>query len=256
MRDPKLVRQYRELDVALASFQDKLGGSRRGEASLFIPTKANQRLMQSELDALLARQQILQAPDEVFSIVKDHMADFLDALQLSLNDAFSAPSSRVTSFGRIYSGIRNDARPAAQRKAFMISRFGQIAAFFAAVEDMFPEIETAELGALHSRTLTACSVMQIDKPTIPTTYQDLCECELADLLAQMESFETETIANWLSKLEAEIATRGEMPKEAVRSESDTALIDREVYRKALDAHGVDLDYMLTWYEADVEKTRA
>ena len=256
MKDPKLVRQYRVLDVDLANYQDKLGGSRRNEASLFIPTKANQRLMQSELDALLVRQQELPAPDEVFSIIKDHMGDFINGLQLSLNDAFSAPSSRIAAMGRVFSGMRNDTRPALERKTHMENRFGQFAAFFEAVIELLPELPTAELNALHSRTATACTVLEIDKPNVPTILEDLSAADLSELQQHMEAFQKDTVGGWIAKLEETIAARGEVASQAVRSETDTAMIDAAVYRKALEAHGVDLDYMLSWYEADVEKTRS
>jgi len=256
MRDPKLVRKYRELDRDIAIFDDKLSGSGSYETKLFIPTRANRMMMQSELDALIARQKGLEAPDEVFSIIKDHMSDFLDSLHSNLNNLYSAPSGRILpslSFS-IIDLIRRDTRPEEMRLKILEIRMQQCELMLTALFEWLDELNVGELNQFLSRMVYMNDSFKIEQSDIHLFIRHRSESDLKAFSDKMQDL-INTINNRINELEKMIAEKGETPKLTQRNENEVIPQDIEAYRKALKAHDVDLDEILTWHEAEVEKTR-
>jgi len=256
MKDPKLVRKYRVLDQDIAAFADKLYGGGAYETQLYTPTLANRRMMQADLDALVDRRQILDAPDEVFSIVKTQIGDYLEGLQFDLDSMYKAPLA-VRGFGgfSVSHLLRKDTRPAATRKKVMETRMAQQELQFVAMFEWLPELPADALNHMLSRMKSTREVIGYEISDVHLFMKQLSADELKELLDKMQFFSDETLGKWMSKLEALIVEKGGAAKTEQRAEGDTIPLDVEGYRLALEAHGVNLDEMLGWYEAEVEKTR-
>ena len=256
MKDSKLVRKYRVLDRDIAAFADKLHGSKAYEMRLYIPTLANRRMMQADLDALVARRQMLDAPDEVFGIVKDHMGDFLEGLQLDLDNVYEAPLT-VRGFGgfSISHLFRKDTRPDKVRKKIMETRMIQQDLQFAAMFEWLPNLSADVLNQMLGRISGTREVVGYEIEDAHMFMEQLGEKELKELLDKMHSYSEDILSKWAAKIENLIAEKGGVAKGTQREEGDSIPLDIEGYRTALDAHGVDLDEILSWYEAEVEKTR-
>ena len=257
MKDPKLVRQYRLLDKDIALFDDKLHGLKTCETILFIPTPQNRTLMQGELDNLFKRQQALAVPDEVFSIMKDHLSDFLDGLQLDLNNWYNVPSARIISTeSRTFTTIfRRDTRADKKRIAILETRMEQYDALFAALFVSLADKHDGELTQMLNRLNYLKTTVEIEKGDCQQFLPMSAENEVLNLKIKMQAFADNVVGKWIATVEEMIADRGGVAAVKPREESETIPADIEGYRKALLAHGVDLDDMISWYEADIEKSR-
>ena len=256
MKDPKLVRKYRVLDQDIAAFDDKLLGNNSHETKLFIPTLANRSMMQAELDALAARRQMLDAPDEVFSIIKDHIGDFLEGLQLDLDNAYEAPLTvRGFSGFSISHLFRKDTRPDTIRKEILETRMEQQEQQFAAMFEWLHELSADALNQLLGRINSSREELGYEIDEVHLFMKKLTAGELKELKDKMQSFSDNTLGNRAAKLEGIIAQKGGISKGKQLGEEDTVPADDEGYRRELESHGVNLDEILSWHEAEVEKTR-
>jgi len=256
MRDSKLVRKYRMLDRDIAYFDDKINGTGSCETKLFIPTLANRKIMQSELDVLSERRQSLEAPDEVFGILKDHMGDFIGQLQSELDNLYSAPSIRVLSaMGfSIINLLRRDTRPEAMRIGILYKRMEQTEMLLAAMFEWLEELDVNELNQLLTRMIYLHESVKTELSEAHLFLVQQNEDDYKAFTAKMQAF-IDAIDYRIGGLEEMIAGKGGTPKATQRAESDVLVQDIEAYRKALEAHDVDLDEILSWYEGEVEKTR-
>jgi len=244
------------LDQDIAAFDDKLHGINGFEAKPFIPTSANRRMMQDALDALFARQQALEAPDEVFCIIKDHYADFLEGLRLSLNSVYQSPLTRLGFGGFSISALfRKDTRPDETRKMIMEARMEQYDLQFAAMFEWLDALPVDELNGLLARINNLVEVVNIEREEAGQFMALLSEAELEELIEKMRVFVDGTLVKWTSRLKEMIAGKGGIIKTEARGENDVIPLDIEGYRQALEAQGVSLDDILSWHESEAEKTR-
>jgi len=256
MRDSKSVREYRVLDKDIAVFEDKLNGSGSFEMKLFIPTMENRAMMQSELDVLFERHRNLEASDEVFSIVKDHTGDFLEGLQSDLDNLYNAPSGRILSalgFSFI-TLIRRDTRPEPMRIKILEARMLQCETLFTAIFDLLGELHVGELNQFLSRMINLCETIKTEQEDLHLFINCRNDDDFKMLMCKVQSF-IDIINDRIDDLKIMIADKGEVPKIIQRGEGEVLPQDIDVYRNALRAHDVDLDEILSWHEAEIEKTR-
>ena len=256
MKNPKLVRKYRVLDQDIAAFEDKLLGHRSHEMKLFIPTLANRSMMQADLDALITRQQILDTPDEVFSIIKDHIGDFLEGLQLDLNNVYEAPLLvRGFSGFNISYLFRRDTRPDALRKRIMEARIEQHEQQFTAMFEWLTELSAEALNQMLGRINSLRESFGYEIDEIHLFMKQLTTEELNELKNKMHSFSDITLSKYAARLKGMIAQKGGVAKAEQLGENDTVPLNIEGYRMELESNGVNLDEILSWHKAEVEKTR-
>lgn len=81
-----LYMQYRETDRDCALLHYRLQNHKPYEKELFLPTKETMEAAWKEWKSLKERVESLEEPDQVFALVKNHLRDFLDSLEFSLQD--------------------------------------------------------------------------------------------------------------------------------------------------------------------------
>ncbi|MCL2006553.1 MAG: DUF885 domain-containing protein [Treponema sp.] len=257
MKDPKLVRKYRVLDQDIAAWDDKLTGVRSCETRAFIPTLANKKMMQADLDSLIARQKALDAPDPVFSLIKDHYGDFLEGLQQNLNNTYKSPLAPFGFSGFNFSSLlRRDTRPEPLRKEIIETRMAQYEDQLSAIFEWIGDLPVNDLNSTLTRIGFLRETIGIEKEEAPGFFVQLSKDQVKDLTDKMQSFSDNILGKWAGKLEKLIAEKGGVAKSKAREESETIPLDKDAYRAALKNHGVDLDEIISWHEAEVEKTRS
>ena len=254
MKDPKLVRKYRILDQDIAAYDDNFRGFATQSNRLFIPSQANRNIKPAKLDALKARQAALEAPDEVFGIVKTHHRDFIEGLQFNLDNRFNSPAHSIKDWGLI-GLIRRDTRPDTHRKKLVEDRISQYDEIYTAIFKWIHQLPPEEISSLLAATHEMRAIIQNEKQELDHFMKDLTPDQLKDLRGKMQAC-THNLDHWIIKLEELTAKSGTKEKAHDRGLSDTIPTNIESYRNALKEHGVDLDKILSWHEAEVAKSRS
>ena len=84
MKNTDLTNTYRELDRELAILHDQLESHRSFENILFLPTPEKIRSVCEKWNDLKTQVENLDAPDNVYRLVKHHLNDFLDSLKFTI----------------------------------------------------------------------------------------------------------------------------------------------------------------------------
>ena len=82
MKNTDLTNTYRELD----SLHDQLESHRSFENILFLPTPEKIRSVREKWNDLKTQVENLDAPDNVYRLVKHHLNDFLDSLKFTIEE--------------------------------------------------------------------------------------------------------------------------------------------------------------------------
>ena len=109
----ELYMQYRETDRDCALLHYRLQNHKPYEKELFLPTKGAMETAWKEWRSLKDRVESLEEPDQVFALVKNHLRDFLDSLEFSLQDTEKNPEGILLGFQYELQGVircdrRND----------------------------------------------------------------------------------------------------------------------------------------------------
>ena len=86
MKNTDLTNTYRELDRELAILHDQLESHRSFENILFLPTPEKIRSVREKWNDLKTQVENLDAPDNVYRLVKHHLNDFLDSLKFTIEE--------------------------------------------------------------------------------------------------------------------------------------------------------------------------
>ena len=126
MTDVQLTQLYREQDLQIALFADRLRDARRYETDLFIPTFDAKLKMEQQLKTLSAGIQQLSAPDPVYQIMQEHYRNFLTGQEKVLQTMFARPARYLNSITYTVTNLsRKDSRDAATRSSILIKRLAQ-----------------------------------------------------------------------------------------------------------------------------------
>lgn len=93
MKNTDLTNTYRELDRELAILHDQLESHRSFEKILFLPTPEKIRSVREKWNDLKTQVENLDAPDNVYRLVKHHLKDFLDSLKFTIEEKEHSPEA-------------------------------------------------------------------------------------------------------------------------------------------------------------------
>lgn len=250
-----LTMQYRQLDKACALLHDQIKGLRSFERELFLPTAANKLQFNQKIAILIAQGSALDAPDEVFAMMKEQILNFLTALSLHLQSDYDRPMIHIDNLTRtLFILARQDSRDAAVRAALLQEKFAMADDLWLAIEDNLGTVSPLYLQELISMLETLKRSFAFERTTLAETFaglapdqlQAVSQC-LADLLSKSEG--------WIAAAEQSMAQKGAAPQKET-AEEDIIKLDETYYRHYLETElGVDLDDILAWHQEEVIKTR-
>jgi hypothetical protein len=258
MKDSRVVRKYRLLDRDIALLAHKFYGSWNYEKNPFVLSSGNIRTMQAELDTLKSRVDCIETADPVFSLLRGHFHDFVDSLQTDLNKACEDPGRVVRNFGEsFYHAICGDYRPDQVRSEIFLAVIGAFDSIWhEGILPMLSGFDADKLqrllsGLKHAEELAGCT-----KEKFRDSLKALPEERIGVLFT-----ETERLIGKLRSVTEEVRKRiektGAMPKTGQKADNECLKLDRDEYRSSLKNNvGVNLDELLEWHEAEVEKTRS
>lgn len=255
MRDKKLILTYRRLDADIARFDDIVNGG-DSVTDLFIPWPSARPQAESQLEALAARCAGLPVPDGVFGLVQAHMTDFLQALGANLRDKFTRPAALIRRFMWWYESLYNpdkNSRSEAVRAEKAIARLSQSPEMFEAISQWLDTVSADNL-------LEALAVCKNLAPTFEGYAQKaaqhfpgIAHQRQAELGARLQAFADQCKA-MQGQLE-DLLKSADIPSDT--NEDSILKVDPQVYTdRLLNEHGVILQELLDWHEAEIEKTRA
>lgn len=249
-----LTGAYRRLDAACGRQHDQLRSSREFEHQLFMPTADNRAMADQSYAQLLAEAVALPTPDGVYRILRSHLIDFIEAQRSTLQSTFEHPASYLSSLTNFLTYMGNkDSRGAGERSAILLHRLGQVDDLWAALRQILPAVPTNRLRDV----LENCAMLQL------VTSQ--ARAQVAEHYAGLSEGDLETVRRALTQLigKADGWSRElrqlleQRPAEAATGSDAPLHMDRERYRMVLDQElGVSLDELLSWYDSEVDKTRA
>jgi len=247
-----LVERYRDIDYRCGLQQDRLWSNRDYEMSLFIPTKQAKEYEEKVLRELEQEISALPAPDPVFKILKSHFTDFIEGQQSNLDGLYDYPSTFISSLTNFLTFLGGkDSRSAEERSKILVKRATFLDPLWSALLEIFHHTSRAQLV----EAVSACSllgrVVAIEKSKASQQYEGLSEKNLQTVERTLELFaeKAEAWANELGRLIEQ--------KPAKNDDSNLVTVGPDRYRVILDKElGVSLDELLSWYEDEVEKTRA
>lgn len=270
MENLELIEQYRQLDKELADYTWLFWvKSKEGTPSFVIPTAENQKALKEKREELLARAKALETPDEVYAIWKSHFTDFANALDAE--GYFKYPAGPIsTLMWRMQDLERGDSRTPSVKFAEFLSLAGELPGvmevFFARADELgagaFAGVGPA-VDAWEEIWDKTEAQMKKDTGALTKEEEQALTDGLQTLHMQLAAWKKQ--AEELIKKQAPKASEKDMTaKEASASEAGelpdeekTFRFEESYYRHVLhDQLGVELDELLSWYEEEMEKTRA
>lgn len=255
MNNTVLTMQYREADRDCALLHYRLSSHAPYEQELFVPTKDAVNDAREEWKRLQTQVDSLKEPDEVFSLVKHHLKDFLDSLKFLLEDVERHPEKMLLEFQySLQEIVRCDLRPDEARCASLLRRLQQFrenqGILLGLIQKNASSCEAAEL----SRSLQMAG-LNIDReiPRLREYFPNFTSDQLDSLEMAMEEFciQLKEMAEALYsvKISSEELLKDDL-KKTVKMEPDAY---RELLKNRL---GVSLDELLLWHKDEMDKTRA
>ncbi|MGI6642912.1 MAG: DUF885 family protein [Bacillota bacterium] len=249
-----LTQTYREFDARCARQSYRLHNSREYEMSLFVPTEEAKKDEEEVLKGLLDEAKNLPAPDPVFAIIKSHMIDFIEGQGSALQSCFEHPSGFIRSLSHLvkYMGGK-DSREPGERSKIVVNRLSQIDNLWSGVRTLLPDTPLAKLKDVKSACDLVVKTATEAKRELASQYKGLSEQDL-DAIARSYDMLSAKASDWSKETGNLIEQR---PKESLPAEKAVLDTDPDRYRIILDKElGVSLDELLSWYQDEVEKTRA
>jgi len=251
MKDPVLVKKYRVLDHDLADLADLIHSSGAYEQSLFIPDAAHIKIVQQKYAELEKRVAEIEVPDPVFEILQSHYCDYLESIKDSIDGMAASPVRSIFFLShRLLSA--KDSRDDSLKLTILEKKLAQIPVLW---EAMLADCTTQEKKvSLYQAGSALCGGLAVEPEAIREAFAASDAETHAAVEAKFSALRTELTAS-VEALKAEL---GDIPAPTARErrpESATLPLDIEGYRKQLRGLGVNLDELLEWHEAELEKTR-
>lgn len=250
-KDSDLVSLYRQLDFECGDQHDRMANARAHEMELFVPTPSSREIEERSIGDLRKRVTSLPAPDPVFAILKSHMLDFLDGQMSMLQGMFDYPSSFVGAVTHFISSIGGqDSRSAGERLKILLRRLSLLDDLWSAVRDLLPGAAAGQVTAVRDAARTLSKIAAAQKVQVPRQYEGLSDKDLSSAAEALDALSAKAAA-WTDEA-------GKIAEASPGAGSaDLAGAGPVRYREVLDKElGVSLDELLSWYEDEVNKTRA
>lgn len=248
-----LTMQYRELDRDIILFQ----GYDRKERDLVIETPLTKEETLGRYQALCERAKNIEAPDPVYALIKSHLNDYLGAMKERVEGQFKNPAGRLLSCTWGFSSLmRTDRRPLQERFDDFLLRSQNQKTIWETVKPFLPDVEQDQLDRFASGLSSTMQDLKWIAEEVPDWFTPLgdgavkkAQNALIDLADDM--------AGWQQYVREELI-KGEAKKsDEVPDTERVVKLEEAEYRRILKEElGVELDELLSWYDSEIEKTRA
>ena len=248
MEHTNLVKVYRQLDFDLAKLHSTMNNTRENRFTLFMPSEGNCAIVGEQLNQLKARIDRLETPTKVFEFLKNHFNDFYSGLKMSYDSMMNNPQAYIYRLGWRVEPMILDAEDFTAAYDLLISRF-------ACIKPIIEEVEkrcTTQQSRLEMAD--ACSKfannLNVSGPEYTDFYSFLGEEKLNALLTAVKE-----TSEYLAEKQAQLSNDEKLEYKMLPDDA-TVKLDLDVYKQNLAVHiGVNFDEILSWYEAEVAKTR-
>ena len=245
MHSPQEIMIIRQLDRDLALAGDRLHSRQIYQRSLWIPDEKHRKALLETLEQLSVRVDQLSDQDEVSHFFIHHFHDCLDFLSWEADDFWAHPQVQL---GEILHSLKqlwsSDQRRRSLRMTILAEQWTALPACLHALEARFSDLDETDLPLVLARS-------QALKHQAEQIIPFLDEQEARTRQALSEG--VEALALWIERLRADGITENQK----IRSDDQRLNTDPEVYRRTLAMKlGVDLDDLLSWYQDEIEATRA
>lgn len=237
-----LTERYRLADRDCADLFYRLSSRKTYERTLFVPNIADRPSWESRLNALRAGAAALPAPEPQFDVVKGHLEDFLAASGWKLTALYEDPCEALNPFLWTYDGMDQDHRSQEEQNKLLIEIYAQLPAVWEGIRGWYRQVNTTRLrGTIAALTEAQAGIVRM---------------EFADPeLSQVMELTAQRFGTYAEELKQLLTDGGEDSAPLPDSER-TIRMPEEEYRALLRDHrGVDLDELLSWGTAEMEKTR-
>ena len=253
MQNKELTLAYQILDRDIVLFE----GYDRKEKDLVIETPLTRAETTARYDALCQRAREIEAPDPVYQLIKSHLNDYLEAMRSRVESHYRNPASRLMSCSWRFSALmRTDRRPLEERFEDFLLRAKNQETIWETVRPFMKDVAQKDLIRWADSLTYTVQELRWMAEEVPDWFTPLgpeavtqAEKALYDLADHMMGWQ-----DWVREtlVTEEVPIAEEIP--------DTERIvkpDEAEYRSRLhDELGVELDDLLSWYETEIEKTRA
>ncbi len=247
----QLNMMYRELDRDLAQYMREAEHDK-----VFIPHIERKLDIQTKLGDLAQRLVDLPTETRVHGILKSHLADYLAAQMTGLDSRFEKPARYIQGFmWMFYSYVRNDSRPDDVKYDEMVKRLGKAAEVYSAIKGWINDVSPMNLKAFTDMIRVTCATIEVEVTRLGEYFPSLTDSQISEMSRVLTDLSRQ-MCEWRSDVEVLLAKKG-LPEQKQSSDDDIIRLDVDYYRGILrNEVGVNLDEILAWHEAEIEKTRA
>lgn len=255
MTDTQLTQLYREQDLQIALFADRLRDARRYETDLFIPTLDAKLKMEQELKALSTGIQRLSAPDPVYQIMQEHYRNFLAGQEKVLQTMFARPARYLNSITYTVTNLsRKDSRDAATRCSILIKRLAQAEDVWQGILAWLETASATDIQEMINAQQIMIGTLKKETEHLVESFSGLAATEIGKIAAAIEEVSTRS-QTWHAVAAAILLKKG-VPVMGMLPDDACIGFEEEYYRNLLwNELGVDLKELLSWYQEEIEKTR-
>ncbi len=251
----QLTQRYRVLDRDIAMLHDRLGGERSFERTLFIPDEKSKKEVYEQLDDLCKRLDELEIPDEVYSIMKEQMHNFIGALKLRIKNMFERPYLYIGNIMYKYSDYAEKCpRIAEERADVLLAKFSCTGDLWKSIEAMLKNVSTLYIQEFISGIDNMQRTFNYELKRTEELFSGLEQEKMSVLNEELKAIISKSDL-WKNTFQNELTLRGVVPQ-GQSSEEDIIKFEEDYYRNLLENElGVNLDEIISWHEEEVEKTR-
>lgn len=255
MSQNSLTLTYRLLDEKSARFADRLRSARAHETSLFVPYRDEKSKLESYLAHLQKEVASLDAPDPVFSIMKEHFGHFLAGQFKNIQASYARPARYINNITYTVTNLsRKDSRDAQTRAQVMFKRLQQSQEVWHGVMTWLEDASAIDIQELINAQSIMTDTITKEAAKFPERFEGLSQHEIINLQEEIAKVCAQSEL-WRQTATAILTKKG-VPVTGLLSDDECIPFEESFYRSLLwDELGVDLDQLLAWYEEEIEKTR-
>ena len=253
MQNEELTLAYRILDRDIVLFE----GYDRKEKDLVIETPLTCADTTARYEALCQRAREIEAPDPVYQLIKSHLNDYLGAMRERVESQYRNPASRLTSCTwRFSSLMRTDRRPLEERFQDFLLRAKNQKTIWETVQPYMKDVAQKDLIRWANVIPLTARDLRWTAEEVPDWFTPLGEEAVAQAQQALHDLADHMLA-WEAWVRQTLITEEAPIAEETPDTERIVKLDEAEYRCRLhDELGVELDDLLSWYESEIEKTRA